>query len=156
MELKIERKWNKPNYCIGRFYVNGELVCNTLEDTDRGLSQSMLLTDIVKNKVYGKTAIPTGEYIVSFEVVPAWSTMRNFTVCKKYGYRFPRIKNIKGYDGVYMHSGNGPGDTRGCPLLGRNTVIGGLTDSKACIEQLMEMAKENGYKDAKLIITREF
>ena len=32
MELKLERKWPKAEYTVGRLYIDGELFCNTLED----------------------------------------------------------------------------------------------------------------------------
>ena len=49
MEVRIDRAWKKDGYTISRLYVNGELFgCNTLEDADRGLSQSMDLDEIKK------------------------------------------------------------------------------------------------------------
>ena len=61
MLITIDRAWKKDGYTISRLYVNGELFgCNTLEDTDRGLSQDMQLEEIKKKKVYGQTAIPIG------------------------------------------------------------------------------------------------
>ena len=41
MEIKVDRKWKKEKYTIGRLYIDGEFICNTIEDTDRGLTQSM-------------------------------------------------------------------------------------------------------------------
>lgn len=69
MKIKVERKWKKETYTIGRLYINGESFCNTLEDTDRGLKQSDPITTIQKNKVYGETAIPTGKYKIEMNVV---------------------------------------------------------------------------------------
>ena len=44
MLITIDRAWKKDGYTISRLYVNGKLFgCNTLEDTDRGLSQDMQL-----------------------------------------------------------------------------------------------------------------
>lgn len=156
MEWKIIRRYNKDTYCIGDFYVDGVKICSTLEDRDRGLCQSMTLTDINNSKVYGKTAIPTGEYVVSFDVVPEWSTMRKFIMCARHGYRFPRINNVKGYSGVFIHNGATDKDTLGCPLVGRNTVKGMLTDSKTCIDILMNLAQGNKYMNVTLIIKREY
>ena len=51
MLITIDRAWKKDVYTITRLYVNGELfVCNTLEDTDRGLRQDMQLEEIKKKK----------------------------------------------------------------------------------------------------------
>lgn len=51
MEIKVDRKWKKEKYTIGRLYINGEFICNTIEDTDRGLTQSMSEEEI-KSKKY--------------------------------------------------------------------------------------------------------
>lgn len=37
MKLLLKRIARKPNYTIGKLYVNGEYMCDTLEDTDRKL-----------------------------------------------------------------------------------------------------------------------
>lgn len=156
MIWQIVRKYNKETYCIGDFLSDGVKLFNTLEDRDRGLAQFMTTEQIKKLKVYGRTAIPTGEYVVSFDVVPSWSSMRKFAVCKEFDYRFPRIRNVKGYEGVYIHNGSTDKDTLGCPLVGRNTVKGMITDSRNCINQLMRIAKENGYRNVTLKVYSTF
>lgn len=60
MELKSKRIFKGGLYTISKLYVNGVYECDVLEDTDRGLSDSMELSEIKKVKQYGKTAIPTG------------------------------------------------------------------------------------------------
>ena len=155
-QIRILRKYNKDKYCIGDFFKDGIKQCNTLEDKDRGLAQSMLLEEINKYKIYGKTAIPVGKYIVKFDVVPTWSSMRKFTICKKYGYRFPSIRNVKGYSGVYIHNGKDHDDTLGCPLLGLNSKIGQLTDGINQMDIFMQWAKENNYEDVELTIERAY
>ena len=62
MKLKLERKYFKDTYTIGNLYVNGKYFCDTLEDKDRGLDDSMSLEDIKSKKIYGQTAIPKGTY----------------------------------------------------------------------------------------------
>ena len=58
MKLTIDRKYKKPDYTIGKLYINGQYFCDTLEDKDRGLTQDMDENTIFDIKVYGKTAIP--------------------------------------------------------------------------------------------------
>ena len=37
MLIKVERKWKKDTYTIGRVYIDGIFFSNSLEDVDRGL-----------------------------------------------------------------------------------------------------------------------
>ena len=41
MEIIIRRIAKRSEYTIGRMYVDGRYVCDTLEDTDRGLTSAM-------------------------------------------------------------------------------------------------------------------
>ena len=41
MELELYRKYRKNGYSIGLLYIDGKFICNTLEDTDRGLKSGM-------------------------------------------------------------------------------------------------------------------
>ena len=43
MELELRRIAKKDVYTIGKLYIDGEYFCDTLEDKDRGLSQSLSL-----------------------------------------------------------------------------------------------------------------
>lgn len=135
MELTIERRWKKTGYTIGVLLVNGERFCETLEDRDRGLTSTMPVGKINQIKVYGETAIPTGRYRVVLSVSPKF---KNKTWAKKYGGLVPEILNVKGYDGVRIHPGTKAQDTLGCPLVGRNKVVGGLVDSQKTYYALMD------------------
>lgn len=64
MNLKIKRIAKQKEYTIGKLYINGKYFCDTLEDTDRGLTSAMNIMKIKTIKVFGKTAIPTGVYDV--------------------------------------------------------------------------------------------
>ena len=69
MEILVERKWKKPNYTIGVMSIDGKRFCETLEDTDRGLKDSMSVAEIKAIKKPKITAIPTGTYEVTLNVV---------------------------------------------------------------------------------------
>lgn len=125
-----------PGYTISHIYVNGEYVCDAVEDYDRGLDQGMTLAEIRKRKVYKQTAIPTGTYELTMDIIsPKFSQMtyyKNF--CKG---RMPRLLNVKGYDGILIHCGSNANSSAGCVIVGLNTVKGCVTNSKAVWEKLM-------------------
>lgn len=135
MKILVDRKWKKDTYTIGNLYVNGKLFCNTLEDRDRGLKQTDSLSYIRSKKVYGETAIPTGKYKITLDVVsPKYAAIKWYAnLCKG---KMPRILNVPGFDGILMHPGNTPLDTYGCILVGKNTIKGQLTQSKDTFAKL--------------------
>ena len=156
MKLEIERKWPKATYTIGRLYVDGVLFCNTLEDRDRGLKQSDNLDYIKTRKVYGETAIPKGTYTVSMNVTsPKYAAVSWYwQLCKG---KMPRLLNVPGFDGILIHPGgsNGPLDTMGCVLVGRNTKVGKLTESKATFKALYKEMKKASDRGEVIEITIE-
>ena len=111
-------------------YINGTYFCETLEDTDRGLTQEMNLDIIDKIKVYGKTAIPTGRYRVEL------------TKSKKFGRVLPLLYNVKGFEGIRIHRGNTNEDTLGCILVGQNKAVGKVINSAMAEQNLMDRLKE--------------
>lgn len=146
MRIRVERRWRKDTYTIGRVFVDGVLFCNSLEDKDRGLKQSDNINSIRSRKVYGETAIPIGVYVVDMETVsPKYAAVAYYQqLC---GGRMPRLKNVPGYEGVLIHPGNTALDTLGCILVGRNTKVGQLTNSRDTFRALynkMQVAHKAG------------
>ena len=125
MDLKVKRIAKRDTYTIGKLYVDGEYFCDTIEDRDRGLNDSMSVEEIKKIKVYGETAIPTGRYRVTL----------SYSV--KFKKMLPEILNVKGFTGIRIHSGNTAKDSLGCILVGKNTVVGQVTSSRATFDRLM-------------------
>ena len=141
MLITIDRAWKKDGYTISRLYVNGNLFgCNTLEDTDRGLNQEMDLNEIKKKKVYGRTAIPSGSY----ECV--------YTYSNRFKKMLPLLLNVKGFDGVRIHSGNSAKDTEGCILVGLNLKKGMVLNSREWTNKLVSKMKEAWNKKEKVTI----
>lgn len=142
MKLKVDRRWKKATYTIGRLYIDGILYCNTLEDRDRGLKQTDQLDFIKARKVAGETAIPTGTYAVVMNVTsPKYAGVAWYwSFCQG---KMPRLLSVPGFDGILIHPGgsNGPLDTRGCILVGKNTKVGKLTDSRATFQQVYKLMK---------------
>ena len=148
MKLRLERRWPKATYTIGRLYVDGVYFCNTLEDKDRGLKQTDQKYLIESRKVYGETAIPKGEYSVVLNVLsPKYAGVSWYK--QKTGGYMPRLLSVPGFDGILIHPGgsNGPLDTMGCILVGKNTQVGRLTQSKdtfAALYKKMKAAWDKG------------
>lgn len=134
MEVKVKRIAKKEAYTIGKMYVNGEYVCDTLEDKDRGLTSNMSVAQICGVKIKGETAIPTGRYLVDMKTVsPRFGGRAQYQFCRG---RLPRLCNIPGYQGVLIHCGNTAKDTEGCILVGENKERGKVLNSKATFNRL--------------------
>lgn len=143
MELLLKRIAKRATYTIGRLYVDGERFCDTLEDTDRGLSQQLPVSINRSKKRQGATAIPTGRYRVTLDVKsPRFSKVDKYRFCDGH---VPRLVNVPAFDGVLIHVGNYPQDTEGCILVGRNTKVGAVMESTATFRKLYEVLK--GAKD---------
>lgn len=158
MKIDLVRIYNSPTYCIGKVYVNGEYLCDTVEDYDRGLDQSMTEAEIRKIKVYRQTAIPTGTYKVTMNVQsPKFSLMDYYKkFCKGY---MPRVLSVPGYDGILIHCGSSANSSAGCIIVGYNTIKGKVTNSKKAWEKLMKTyllpAKKSG-EAITITITRKY
>lgn len=132
MRITLIRIANKPTYCIGKLYIDGKYFCDTIEDVDRGLSDEMTVEEILKKKVKGETAIPTGIYPVYLTYSP------------KYKKQMPLIDNVKGYSGIRIHSGNTSKDTEGCLIVGKNKEVGKVLESRKTYNALFrELVKTN-------------
>lgn len=136
MEILLKRIAKKPNYTIGKLYIDGKYFCDTLEDKDRGLLQSMTENEILKIKVKDQTAIPTGKYKIDMNTVS--SRFGNSSWAKLYKGIVPRLINVPGYSGILIHPGNTVSDTSGCILLGQNKVVGQVINSQVTWKAFMQ------------------
>lgn len=135
MELKVERKWPKATYTVGRLYVDGKMFCNTLEDRVRDLN--------TEEKVYGETAIPAGRYRVIFN----WSP--------KFGRNLPRLLNVPLFEGILIHPGNTAADSAGCILVGKNSAVGRLSESRDTSDRLNVLIEDAQRRGEDIFITVE-
>ena len=127
MELKLIRKYRKTDYTIGILYINNEYFCEILEDTDRGLKDSMSLEEIKKIKIKDQTCIPYGKYQILMTYSP------------KYKKIMPLVNNVKGFEGIRIHSGNTNKDTSGCLLPGFNKIKGQVINSRETFNKLYNL-----------------
>ena len=152
MKLVVQRKYRKDKYTIGKLYIDGEYFCDTLEDPDRGLTDSMSLPQILKAKIKGDAAIPYGKYVLSISIVsPKYSNLAKYPYAKIANGKMPRVLNVKGFDGILIHAGNSARDTMGCLLVGENKVKGQVINSQATWTRLYKKLQS-----AKGIITIEY
>ena len=139
MELRLKRIARKETYTIGRLYVDGNYCCDTIEDRDRGLSQSLPVSVNIAKKRKGMTAIPTGRYRVTLEVKsPRFSKFKSYAWCDGY---LPRLINVPAFDGILIHAGNTAANTDGCLLVGENKVVGKVLNSMDTLKRLYEILK---------------
>ena len=141
IKVLVKRIAKKTKYTIGKLFINGVFYANTLEDTDRDLTQNMSEDEIKSKKIYGETAIPTGTYKIDMSTISP--KFKNHSWAKPYKGKIPRLINVKGFDGVLIHPGNSDQDTLGCLLVGKNDVVGKVTNSVSYFNKIMgELAKE--------------
>lgn len=154
MEILVYRKWKKPDYTVGRMSIDGTLICNTMEDVDRGLDDGMQDWMIRNKKIPNVTAIPTGRYKIDMDTVsPKFSKYPFYMdVCKG---KLPRLKNVKGFDGILLHCGVDHSNSAGCILVGMNTQVGKLTDSKETFKKIYALMKEAHDNGETIYITIE-
>ena len=114
MIVNVKRTFKGSEYTIGKLYIDGHYLCDTLEDT-------------VRNgvKIAGKTAIPAGKYKVKKTMSPRFKKI------------LPEILNVPGFSGVRIHSGNTAADTDGCLLLGLNKAKGQVLESQTTMAFFM-------------------
>lgn len=139
MKLLLKRIAKMEKYTIGKLYIDGKYFSDTLEDTDRNLTSTMSKDEIAKVKVYGKTAIPTGTYVVDMNTVSPKFGKRSWA--QPYKGKVPRLQDVPGYEGVLIHPGNTADDTLGCILVGRNKVKGQVVESQDTFHSLMNILK---------------
>ena len=134
MKLSLERKYLKPDYTIGNLSIDGIFFCNTLEDTNRDLNKNGVF-DLQEFKIYGKTAIPYGEYKIKLILSPKRKRI------------IPLLINVPQFTAIEIHSGNTVGDTDGCILVGENKEKGKVLNSREWetkLVELMQKAEDRG------------
>lgn len=135
MNIILNRIAKKAKYTIGKLYINDRYFCDTLEDTDRGLTQSMTEQQIGSKKVYGETAIPTGTY----RIIISYSN--------KFKKQMPLLLNVPGFAGIRIHSGNTEKDSLGCILVGKNKAVGKVLESRDTYSKLFSILQEANKKE---------
>lgn len=137
MKLFLKRIAKKKEYTIGKLYIDNVYFCDTIEDTDRGLDQSMTEQQVRSIKIPGKTAIPTGTYKINMDIVSSKFGSKPFYKQTCNG-KLPRLMEVIGYQGVLIHAGNTQRDSAGCLLVGKNKKVGMVLESKETFAKLVK------------------
>jgi Steigviridae/Suoliviridae L,D-carboxypeptidase/transpeptidase len=106
MQLNLYRQEFYADCTIGKLYHGDTWICDIIEDYDRSLKQTDELAYILYKKVPGKTCIPYGRYEI------------DITESKHFKRPLPLLKNVIGYEGIRIHSGNDATQSEGCLLTG--------------------------------------
>ena len=145
--LHVHRDVFTSDATLSRLTIGAEDFGFVCEDEDRGLEQSMSLDEIRALKVMSETAIPRGTY----HVEKTWSP--------RYKRMMYLVKDVPGFAGIRIHSGNTEDHTAGCllPGLTRDTGKMAVYSSRKAVtalESILDEAVAAG-RGIMLVITRD-
>jgi hypothetical protein len=118
MKLDLIRKEFTEISTIGDLLIDGIFYCYTLEDMYR------------EKKIKGVTAIPYGKY----EVIINFSN--------RFQKPMPLLLNVKGFDGIRIHSLNTSDQTGGCIGVGFVKGINYIGQSRKAFNELMPILRK--------------
>src|SRR4030042_1985156 len=129
MKLELVRKVRTEESTVGILSVEGKIECFTLEDKERA------------EKIWGKTAIPVGQYEVGI------------SFSNRFKKDLPILFNVPGYEGVRIHAGNTAEDTEGCNLVGTTSARDKVLNSRMAFQRLFDKFKIAVTNKEKIILT---
>lgn len=105
-EIVLNRQIYTDQSTIGQITYGDKKTLWTLEDRVRDKNFDGDLDDAGETKIKHETAIPAGRY----KVIVTYSN--------RFKKPLPLLVNVKGFEGIRIHSGNTKADTSGCILVG--------------------------------------
>lgn len=133
MKLTLKRRYLGSAYTIGSLLIDGEYLCDTIEDKVRDYNKDGDLLDKGEKKIFGETAIPYGTYRVELTMSPKFKRI------------LPLVKNVRHFTGIRIHKGNTAGHSHGCILPGENKEKGKVLNSSKyellITEKILEATK---------------
>lgn len=121
MTLHLARDRSEHHATFGTLFVDEAMECLTLEDEIRERPGVPVATW----KVPRETAIPAGHYPVSL------------TMSRRFGCVLPLLRDVPGFSGIRIHTGNVIDDTDGCILVGRKRCGATIAESRIAFRKLM-------------------
>lgn len=140
MKLELKRIALKPNYTIGKLFINGTYYCDTIEDKVIDLNKNGKFDDGL-SKVMHQTAIPYG----TFKVVVNYSP--------HFKRELPRLLDVPYFEGILIHNGNDQNSSSGCIIVGENKTVGKVTNSTFYMNNLTARIKDAQNKGETITIT---
>jgi hypothetical protein len=129
-ELTLYRKWYSDKSTIGELVYKNDRIMYVLEDVVR------------EHKIWGVTAIPAGVFGLEITHSP------------RFKKPLPILKNVQGFEGVRIHSGNYPEDTHGCLLVGLTKGRDFIGSSRTAMAMLMDLLVDEKINMIQIIDTR--
>lgn len=133
MKLILNRIFLSKEATVGELFVNDKKQCNTLEDIVRPDGE----------KVYGKTAIPTGTYEIKLTNSPRFKKV------------LPEILNVPNFAGVRIHPLNRAEESEGCIGVGEwnGKDENWISNSKKTFDKLFTILENANKNKEKITIT---
>jgi len=155
LEIYVWRFANKPQYTIGRIYVNGKYICDSLEDKNYDFDEKTPVSTIrqTKKEHPAAVAIPYGRYLVDVSCARGFANTHRWYLTAPLGSHIPCLVGVPGYSGILIHCGSNKDHTAGCILVGRNTVKGGLTDGMECYIKFATLLRDANAQGMKIYAT---
>jgi hypothetical protein len=109
MRVIVSRNEEYQGSTIGEMTVDGAHICYTLEDGYQ------------EKKVYGETRIPAGIYELELQTVGRFHERYSRVTWLPEGMHrgMIHVKDVPGFTGILMHTGNTKLNTDGCLLVGK-------------------------------------
>lgn len=96
--IEVERHIFEEDYTVGKLKVDGNYICDVIEDKVRVLNRE-------RDKVLGRTAIPAGKYRVVLDY------------SNRFGKIMPHLLDVPYFKGIRIHKGNSANDSSGCLIV---------------------------------------
>ena len=134
MNLVLQREPSAYGATVSAMRLDGMHICDILEDEVREIAGQ----PVESWKLKGKTAIPVGNYRVTFEQ------------SARFGPDTLTLNSVPGFTSIRIHAGNASGDTEGCLLPGTRSGQGTIASSRTALIALKLLLR--GHKDVTLSI----
>lgn len=133
LRFEIDRKNKQDRFTVGDFRLDGDLLCLSFEDKDRGLDS--LNRKSLQAKIKKETAIPYGYYSFIVNMSPKFKRLMTL------------IDNVPAYIGIRTHRGRGIDQTEGCPLYAESVDAKGnvVPMSEEFEQDIIEMIQKSKY-----------